>query len=118
MANVLQLMPRLEGEELSFVQNLIKDLNENQAQLFASVYNARRRDPMLILLTALIGFIGIAGVHRFIVGHIGMGILYVLTAGLCLIGTIVDLINYKRLSFEYNARVAQEVATSVRSSSP
>ncbi len=118
MPSVLQLMPRLEGEELSFVQNLIKDMNETQAQLFASAYNARRRDPMLILLTALLGFVIIAGVHRFILGQIGMGILYLFTAGLCLIGTIVDLINYKRLAFEYNSRVAQEVATSVRASTP
>jgi TM2 domain-containing membrane protein YozV len=118
MANVLQLMPRLEGEELTFVQTLIKDMDDAQAQLFASVYNARRRDPMLILLTALLGFIIVAGVHRFILGQIGMGILYLFTAGLCFIGTIVDLVNHKRLAFEYNARVAQEVATTVRASNP
>lgn len=118
MANVLQLMPRLEGEELTFVQTLVKDMDDTQAQLFASVYNARRRDPMLILLTALLGFIVVAGVHRFVLGQIGMGILYLLTAGLCFIGTIVDLVNHKRLAFEYNARVAQEVAISVRASKP
>jgi hypothetical protein len=38
-----------------------------------------------------------------------MGILYLLTGGLCLIGTIVDLINYKNLAFEYNQKVAQEI---------
>lgn len=118
MANVLQLMPRLEGEELIFVQTLVKDMDDSQVQLFASVYNTRRRDPMLILLTALLGFIAVAGVHRFILGHIGMGILYILTAGLCFIGTIVDLINHKRLAFEYNARVAQEVAGTVRTAKP
>jgi len=118
MANVLLLMPRLEGEELNFVQMLIKDMDDTQAQLFASVYNTRRRDPMLILLTALLGFIAVAGVHRFVLGQIGMGILYIFTAGLCFIGTIVDLVNYKRLAFEYNARVAQEVAGTVRASKP
>jgi len=118
MANVLMLMPRLEGEELNFVQMLIKDMDDTQAQLFSSVYNTRRRDPLLVLLTALIGFIGVAGVHRFVLGQIGMGILYILTAGLCFIGTIVDLINYKRLAFEYNSRVAQEVAGTVRSAKP
>jgi TM2 domain-containing membrane protein YozV len=118
MPNVLQLMPRLEGEEMVFVQTLLKDMDDNQSQIFASVYNTRRRDPMLILLTALIGFVAVAGVHRFILGQIGMGILYLFTAGLCLIGTIVDLVNYKRLAFEYNARVAQEVASTVRASKP
>ena len=31
-----------------------------------------------------------------------MGILYFLTGGLCLIGTIVDLVNHRSLAFEYN----------------
>ena len=38
-----------------------------------------------------------------------MGILFFFTAGLCFIGTIVDLINYKELAFEYNRRMADEV---------
>lgn len=110
MANILQLMPYLEGDEMIFVQGLIKEMNDNQAMLFANAYSSRRKDPLLILLTACIGFFGIAGIHRFIIGHIGMGLLYILTGGLCLIGTIVDLVNFKRLTFEYNQKVAQEVA--------
>jgi hypothetical protein len=44
------------------------------------------------------------------INQIGIGILYFLTAGLCLIGTIVDIINYKNLAFEYNQKVAIEVS--------
>lgn len=110
MANILQLMPYLEGDEMIFVQGIIKDMNDNQAMLFANAYSSRRKDPLLILLTACVGFLGIAGIHRFIIGHIGMGLLYLLTGGLCFIGTIVDLVNYRRLAFEYNQKVAQEVA--------
>ena len=116
MANVLQLMPYLEGEEMIFVQGLIKDMSDNQAMLFANAYSSRRKDPQTILLTACIGFIGISGIHRFLLGHIGMGLLFLLTGGLCFIGTIVDLVNYKKLSFEYNQRVAQEVAIMTRGS--
>jgi TM2 domain-containing membrane protein YozV len=76
---------------------------------FANVYRARRRDPQLILLTTLLGFIVVAGVQRFLVGQIGMGILYLFTGGLCLIGTIIDLINYQDLAFEFNQGVAHEV---------
>lgn len=36
--------------------------------------------------------IGVFGIHRFYLGHIGMGILYLLTAGLCGIGWLVDII--------------------------
>jgi hypothetical protein len=35
--------------------------------------------------------------------------LYFFTAGLCLIGTIVDLVNHQKLAFEYNQKVANEV---------
>jgi TM2 domain-containing membrane protein YozV len=117
MANILQIMPDLEGDEMAFVQGLIKDMNDNQAQLFATAYRVRRRDPLTILLTALLGFLGLAGIHRFILGQVGMGLLYLFTAGICLIGTIVDLVNYKRLAFEYNHTAAQQVAVMVKGSS-
>jgi hypothetical protein len=44
-----------------------------------------------------------------------MGILYFLTGGLCLIGTIIDIVNHKKLSFEYNSKQAQQVAGMMRS---
>ena len=37
-------------------------------------------------------FLGGIGIHRFYLGHIGMGILYLLTAGLCGIGWLIDFI--------------------------
>jgi TM2 domain-containing membrane protein YozV len=116
MANILELMPMLQGDELAYVQNVIKDMNEDQARLFAGVYNVRRKDPQLVLLLAVLGFIGIGGVHRFVLGQIGMGLLYLFTGGLCLIGTIVDMVNHKRLAFEHNVMVAMEVAKVVKSS--
>ncbi|HEY6952446.1 MAG TPA: TM2 domain-containing protein [Bacteroidota bacterium] len=116
MANAMQLMPNLENDEMVFVQGLIKDMNDNQAQQFAAVYTSRRKEPQMILLTALLGFIVIAGVHRFILGQIGMGFLFLFTGGLCFIGTIVDLVNHKKLAFEYNTKTAQQVAMMVRAS--
>jgi TM2 domain-containing membrane protein YozV len=112
---ILQLMPNLEFDEMRYVQEILKGMNEGQQQQFAILYNSRRRDPTLILLTALLGFIVIAGVHRFLLGQIGMGLLYFFTGGICLIGTIVDLVNHKKLAFEYNARIAQECAMMIRS---
>ena len=35
-------------------------------------------------------FLGILGVHRFYLGHIGIGVLYLLTGSLCGIGWIID----------------------------
>ena len=41
---------------------------------------------------AICFFFGYLGVHRFMKGDVGMGILYLLTGGLCGIGVIIDLI--------------------------
>ncbi|HVO75063.1 MAG TPA: NINE protein [Ignavibacteriaceae bacterium] len=115
MANLYTLMPNLEADEMLFVQNLVKDMNENQLQQFATIYSTRRKDPQTILLLTLIGFIGISGVQRFVLDQIGMGLLYLFTGGLCVIGTIVDLVNHKNLAFEYNQKIALQVSGMVRS---
>ena len=109
MKKVFELLPELEGDESQYIGHLIEDMPEEKAKLFANIYRSRRRDPVLLLILALIGLFGVAGIHRFFVGHIGMGILYLLTGGLCLIGTIVDMINYKNFAFEYNRKVAKEI---------
>lgn len=116
MANIFNYLPELEGEELINVKNLVKDFDDYHLQQFANIYRARRKDPTLILITTIIGFLGIAGIQRFILGQIGMGLLYLLTAGICFIGTIIDLINYKKLTFEYNLNIAREVLLIVKSS--
>lgn len=110
MANLLTLMPNLEPDELNFVKMLLKDADDNKQQQFALIYNSRRKDPQTILLLTLIGFLGIAGVQRFVIDQIGMGLLYLFTGGLCVIGTIVDLINHKSLAFDFNQKVARQVA--------
>lgn len=111
---IFKYLPELQGQELFMVQELTKNYDEEKLRDFSMLYRSRRRDPNLILFTALIGFIGFAGIHRFLVNQIGMGILYLFTAGLCFIGTIIDLINYQTIAFEYNQRMAHEAATMVR----
>jgi TM2 domain-containing membrane protein YozV len=109
MANVIDHLPEIEGDEALYIGKVFSELSEEQAGKFASVYRARRKDPQTVLITCIIGFFGFAGIHRLILNHIGMGILYIFTGGLCMIGTIVDLVNYKDLTFQYNRGVAQEV---------
>jgi TM2 domain-containing membrane protein YozV len=110
MARIIDHLPELAGEEMVFVQQIIKDFDEDRARSFASVYRNRRRDPMLLLVLTLVGFVGFAGIHRLLTDQIGMGILYFFTLGLCWIGTIIDLVNYQKLAFDYNSKVAREVA--------
>lgn len=115
MSKVLRYLPELQGEEQLHVAQLLRDMSEEEAEQFAHVYRQRRRDPMLTLITDLLGFFGIAGVHRFVLGQIGMGLLYLFTGGLCAIGTIIDLFNHKSLTYKYNIKQADEVALLVRS---
>ncbi|MCK9575055.1 MAG: TM2 domain-containing protein [Clostridia bacterium] len=45
-----------------------------------------------IVLAVVCFFLGVLGVHRFAVGKIGTGLLYLFTAGLFGIGWIVDFV--------------------------
>jgi TM2 domain-containing membrane protein YozV len=110
MAQLYQILPELDMQEMNYVQSIVKNFTESQLMTFAGIYRTRRRDPQIILLTALVGFLGFAGIHRFMINQIGMGILYFFTAGLCFIGTIVDLVNHRQLTLDYNFQVANEVA--------
>ena len=106
--NLLHLIPGIEANELAYLQSLTKDLTEEQVETFAALYNGERKKSDTILIGGIIGLLGIGGIQRFMIGQVGMGILYLLTAGLCYIGTIIDLVNYKKLTFEYNQQVAHD----------
>jgi TM2 domain-containing membrane protein YozV len=106
--NAYMNLPGISAEELGFLQQATADLSENQQKYFYMVYSGKRKNPQDLLLFTLIAFAGVAGVQRFVVGQIGMGLLYFFTGGLCLIGTIVDLVNHKTLGLEFNRKMAYE----------
>ncbi|QPH38084.1 TM2 domain-containing protein [Pedobacter endophyticus] len=112
----LMSLPGITPEEYAYLQQATTGLNEQQLRNFLMIYGSRRKQPSEILLLALIGFLGFAGIHRFVIGQIGMGILYFFTGGLCAIGTIVDVINHKSLAFEYNQKMVFESLQMVRMS--
>jgi TM2 domain-containing membrane protein YozV len=114
MARTIDVLPEITGEEMVYIQQLINDLDDEKARTFANVYRNRRKDPQLILILALLGFVGFAGIHRMIINQIGMGILYFFTAGLCFVGTILDLVNYQKLASEHNQTIANETLAVVR----
>jgi len=110
---LLLLIPGVEPNELVYLESLTKDLNEEQLKTFAAFYNGDRKKPDMIMIGGVIGLLGVGGVQRFMVNQVGMGILYFLTCGLCFIGTIIDLVNYKKLAFEFNQEVAHNVLRAV-----
>lgn len=51
-----------------------------------------RKSKTVALILCILGFFGLAGIHRMYVGKVGSGVLHFFTAGFCMIGTIIDLI--------------------------
>ena len=98
-------------EELITINSRTQGFSDDELTHFCMIYRSKRKDPQTILLLCLLGLVGVAGVHRFVIGHIGMGILYFFTGGLCLVGTIVDAINHKDLAMEYNGKMIAETLT-------
>ncbi len=114
MNRILQYIPNVEGEEFVLLERITEQMDSNQLQQFASIYSSRRREPQTVMIFSILGLLGIIpGLQRFYLGQIGWGILYFFTLGLCFIGSIVDLVNYKSMAYEYNERIATETARMV-----
>ena len=118
MSKVIRYFPELEGDEQLAVARILTDLSEEQTEQFSRVYRSRRKDPQTTLLLTLLGLVVVAGVQRFYLGQVGMGLLYLFTGGLCVVGTIVDALNHRKLAAEFNVRTAREVAELVRGALP
>lgn len=51
------------------------------------------KSKMVALVLCILGFFGLAGLHRMYVGKVGSGIVYLFTGGVFFIGTVIDLIS-------------------------
>ena len=111
---LMMSMPDIQMEEMSLLQNLMQNMNDRQKEQFLLFYRTKRKDKQTMTIIAAIGFLGIAGVHRFITGDIGLGILYIFTCGLCFIGTIIDILNIGQITAAFNEKQALESANLVR----
>ena len=105
---LLQYLYDITPEELITINSRTQGFTTDELTHFCVIYRAKRKDPQTILLLCLLGLICVAGIHRFVIGQVGMGILYFFTGGLCLIGTIVDAINHKDLALEFNGKMIAE----------
>ena len=105
---LMNLLYDTTPEELIHIDALTKKFSDAQLNQFVMIYRSKRKDPQTILICCLLGFVCFAGIQRFVTGQIGMGILYLFTFGLCLVGTIIDTINHKQLALEYNQKMIGE----------
>ena len=87
----------LPAEKIVFLKEKMKNMDEER---FALVTSVEFKDPTTILLVSL--FLGGLGIDRFMLGETGMGVLKLLTGGLCGILTIVDWFSVQKKAREIN----------------
>ena len=87
----------LPPEKIAFVKQKLMDADEAK---FASVSTVEYKDPTTILLISI--FLGGLGIDRFMLGDTGMGILKLLTAGVCGILSIIDWFTIQKKARELN----------------
>lgn len=107
---VTHYLPELDEPERSFIERLTAGMSHESIQQFAVAYRQVRKDPQTLRLMAIIGIVAVPGLHRFWVGQFGVGLLYLLTWGLLLFGTISDVVKYRQLALTYNRQVARRIA--------
>lgn len=87
----------LPAEKMVFLKQKLADADESK---FALVSTVEFKDPTTILLVSL--FLGSFGIDRFMLGETGLGILKLLTGGLCGILTIIDWFSVQKKTKELN----------------
>jgi TM2 domain-containing membrane protein YozV len=91
-------------------------MTDQQKFLFQSQYGSEKRDRVLILVISIL--LGYLGIDRFLVGDVGLGLLKLLTGGVCGIFWLVDLFLITGRVDEYNRQKAHEIAMAIRMSGP
>ena len=72
------------------VQHALEALPDDKEML---IHYAELHDPQTAFIMSIVGLLGIAGLDRFYLGDIGLGVLKLITCGACYIWTIMDLIS-------------------------
>lgn len=87
----------LPAEKIMYLKDKLKDVDESKFSLISTV---EMKDPTTILLVSI--FLEGLGIDRFMLGDTGMGVLKLLTAGVCGIMTIIDWFTVSKRTKELN----------------
>lgn len=83
--------------KLSIIRTKLESLSDES---FIQVQSVELKDPTVLLLVSI--FLGSLGIDRFMIGEMGMGLLKLLTCGLCGILTIIDWFTIQQKTRERN----------------
>jgi TM2 domain-containing membrane protein YozV len=85
------------AEQTVFLREKLLGLDENQ---FLAVQSTELKSPTNMLIISI--FVGALGIDRFMLGQVGMGILKLLTGGLCGILALIDWLTISKQTRKYN----------------
>ena len=90
----------------------IKERLENaDDSLFTMVTSTEFKKPDTMFIISIL--LGELGIDRFMLNDSGMGILTLLTAGCCGVLWIIDIINIKKMTMEYNYKKFNEMIMTI-----
>lgn len=93
------------SSKIVVIKERLERLDDSKLTILSSI---EYKDPTTLLLVSI--FLGTLGVDRFMLGDTAMGVLKLLTAGLCGILTIVDWFTISNKAKEYNFVKFMELA--------
>ena len=85
------------AEKIMYINEKLTDMDESKLTMLQTI---DLKDPTTILLVSI--FLGGLGIDRFMLGDTGMGILKLLTGGVCGILTIIDWFTVSNKTKELN----------------
>jgi len=91
--------------KMAVIKERLTALDDSKLTILSSI---DYKDPITLLLVSL--FLGALGIDRFMLGDTGMGILKLLTGGVCGILTIIDWFTIFNKTKEYNFAKFMEIA--------
>lgn len=94
---MIQNRDRFKPQDAMIIREKLLALDDSKQQTFFMV---ELKDPTIMLIISI--FLGSFGIDRFLLGDVPMGVLKLLTAGLCGILTIIDWIQIMDRTKEKN----------------
>ncbi|MEE1240095.1 MAG: TM2 domain-containing protein [Acutalibacteraceae bacterium] len=85
------------AEKIMYIKEKLSAMDESKLIMLQTI---ELKDPTTILLVSI--FLGSLGIDRFMLGDIGIGILKLLTCGVCGILTIIDWFTVSKKTKELN----------------
>ena len=85
------------AEKIMYIKEKLTAMDESKLTMLQTI---DLKDPTTILLVSI--FLGSLGIDRFMLGDTGMGILKLLTCGVCGILTIIDWFTVSKKTKELN----------------